>query len=83
MLPLIVGFPAAFIGAFFTGSLLIETLFSLDGLGCCRTNRCAARLSGRARHAVPVHADRSGDQARLRPLLRVVDPRIQFENLER
>ena len=33
MLPLIVGFPAAFIGAFFTGSLLIETLFSLDGLG--------------------------------------------------
>ncbi|HYF42551.1 MAG TPA: ABC transporter permease subunit, partial [Ramlibacter sp.] len=23
----------AFIGAFFTGSLLIETLFSLDGLG--------------------------------------------------
>ena len=27
------GFPAAFIGAFFTGSLLIETLFSLDGLG--------------------------------------------------
>jgi len=33
MLPLIVGFPGAFIGAFFTGSLLIETLFSLDGLG--------------------------------------------------
>ena len=29
----ITGFPAAFIGAFFTGSLLIETLFSLDGLG--------------------------------------------------
>jgi microcin C transport system permease protein len=33
MLPLVTGFPAAFIGAFFTGSLLIETLFSLDGLG--------------------------------------------------
>ena len=33
MIPLITGFPAAFIGAFFTGSLLIETLFSLDGLG--------------------------------------------------
>jgi len=32
-IPLITGFPAAFIGAFFTGSLLIETLFSLDGLG--------------------------------------------------
>ena len=33
MIPLITGFPAAFIGAFFAGSLLIETLFSLDGLG--------------------------------------------------
>jgi microcin C transport system permease protein len=33
MLPIIAGFPAAFIGAFFAGSLLIETLFSLDGLG--------------------------------------------------
>jgi microcin C transport system permease protein len=33
MLPIIAGFPAAFIGAFFSGSLLIETLFSLDGLG--------------------------------------------------
>jgi microcin C transport system permease protein len=33
VIPLITGFPAAFIGAFFTGSLLIETIFSLDGLG--------------------------------------------------
>ncbi len=33
LLPIITGFPAAFIGAFFAGSLLIETLFSLDGLG--------------------------------------------------
>lgn len=33
LIPLITGFPAAFLGAFFTGSLLIETLFSLDGLG--------------------------------------------------
>ncbi len=33
MLIIISGFPAAFIGAFFTGSLLIETIFSLDGLG--------------------------------------------------
>ena len=32
-IPLITNFPAAFIGAFFTGSLLIETIFSLDGLG--------------------------------------------------
>jgi microcin C transport system permease protein len=33
MIPIATGFPAAFVGAFFTGSLLIETLFSLDGLG--------------------------------------------------
>ncbi|WP_428481140.1 microcin C ABC transporter permease YejB [Pyruvatibacter mobilis] len=33
MLIVIAGFPGAFIGAFFTGSLLIETVFSLDGLG--------------------------------------------------
>jgi microcin C transport system permease protein len=33
LIPLATGFPAAFVGAFFTGSLLIETIFSLDGLG--------------------------------------------------
>jgi microcin C transport system permease protein len=33
MLIVIAGFPAAFIGIFFTGSLLIEVIFSLDGLG--------------------------------------------------
>ncbi len=33
MLIVIAGFPGAFITAFFTGSLLIETIFSLDGLG--------------------------------------------------
>ncbi len=33
MLIIIAGFPGAFIGAFFSGSLLIEQIFSLDGLG--------------------------------------------------
>ncbi|MCB4771611.1 microcin C ABC transporter permease YejB [Ancylobacter sp. Lp-2] len=33
MLIIIAGFPGAFVGAFFSGSLLIETIFSLDGLG--------------------------------------------------
>ncbi|MDR7036395.1 MULTISPECIES: microcin C ABC transporter permease YejB [Methylobacterium] len=33
MLIVVAGFPGAFISAFFTGSLLIETIFSLDGLG--------------------------------------------------
>jgi microcin C transport system permease protein len=33
MLIVIAGFPGAFVHAFFQGSLLIETIFSLDGLG--------------------------------------------------
>ena len=33
IIPLILGFPGSFLALFFTGSLLIETLFSLDGLG--------------------------------------------------
>ncbi|MDD7909699.1 microcin C ABC transporter permease YejB [Pseudovibrio exalbescens] len=33
MLIVVAGFPGAFISAFFAGSLLIETIFSLDGLG--------------------------------------------------
>ncbi|PZO87473.1 MAG: microcin ABC transporter permease [Micavibrio aeruginosavorus] len=33
MLIVIAGFPAAFLAIFFTGSLLIEVIFSLDGLG--------------------------------------------------
>ncbi len=33
MLIIIAGFPGAFIAAFFSGSLLIENIFSLDGLG--------------------------------------------------
>lgn len=33
MLLVVAGFPAAFIGVLFTGSVLIEVIFSLDGLG--------------------------------------------------
>jgi microcin C transport system permease protein len=33
MMIVVSGFPGAFISAFFTGALLIETIFSLDGLG--------------------------------------------------
>jgi microcin C transport system permease protein len=34
LIPIVTGFPAAFIGAFFTGALLIETLFSLTAWAC-------------------------------------------------
>ncbi len=33
MLIVIAGFPSLFLGVFFSGSLIIETIFSLDGLG--------------------------------------------------
>ena len=33
MLVVVAGFPAAFVGILFTGALLIEVIFSLDGLG--------------------------------------------------
>ena len=53
MLIVVAGFPAAFIGILFTGSLLIEVIFSLDGLGLlgfeAAINR---RLSGHVRHVV-------------------------------
>jgi microcin C transport system permease protein len=38
MLIVIAGFPGAFIHAFFTGALLIESIFSLDGLGLLAFN---------------------------------------------
>jgi microcin C transport system permease protein len=43
MLIIIAGFPGAFIGAFFTGSLLIEQIFSLDGLGLLGFNSIVYR----------------------------------------
>lgn len=43
LIPIVTGFPAAFIGAFFTGSLLIETIFSLDGLGLLSFNAVMQR----------------------------------------
>ena len=33
LLIVVAGFPSAFVGILFTGSLLIEVIFSLDGLG--------------------------------------------------
>ena len=33
MLLVISGFPAAFVGIFFTGSVIVETIFSIDGVG--------------------------------------------------
>ena len=41
MLIVIAGFPGAFVHAFFSGSLLIETIFSLDGSACSASRACS------------------------------------------
>ena len=43
ILPLVTAFPSQFIMAFFSGSLLIETIFSLDGLGLLSYNSVIQR----------------------------------------
>lgn len=43
MMLIIAGFPGAFVGAFFGGSLLIETIFTLDGLGLLGFQAIASR----------------------------------------
>jgi len=43
ILPVVAGFPSVFISVFFTGSLLVETIFSLDGLGLLSYNAIMQR----------------------------------------
>ena len=83
MLIVIAGFPSAFIGILFTGSVLIEIIFSLDGLGLLGFEAAFARdypimfgtlfffsLLGLLMGLI-------GDL-----MYTVVDPRITFERLE-
>ena len=82
LIPIVTGFPAAFVGAFFAGSLLIETLFSLDGLGLLSYESIIRRdypvvlgslyVFTLIALAVKLVADL---------LYVVVDPRVQFESV--
>jgi len=84
MLIVIAGFPSAFIGILFTGSLLIEVIFSLDGLGLLGFEAAIKRdypvmfasvyfftLLGLVMSLI-------GDV-----MYHVIDPRIDFEKVER
>ena len=84
MIPLITGFPAAFIGAFFTGSLLIETIFSLDGLGLLSYESVIKRDYPVVLGTLYLFT-LLGLVARLLSDLAyvVIDPRIQFESIEK
>lgn len=84
LLPLVVGFPAAFIGAFFTGSLLIETLFSLDGLGLLSYESVVRRDYPVVLGTLYLFTLIGLLTKLISDLCYVwVDPRIQFEHLER
>lgn len=84
MLPLVVGFPAAFIGAFFAGSLLIETLFSLDGLGLLSYESVMRRDYPVVLGTLYLFTLIGLATKLISDLCYVwVDPRIQFEQLER
>ena len=83
MLIVIAGFPAVFVGVFFGGSLLIETIFSLDGLGRLGFEAAVSRdypvmfgtlfLFGLIGLVVNIFSDL---------MYVLVDPRIDFEKRE-
>lgn len=83
MLIVIAGFPAVFIGIFFSGSLIIETIFSLDGLGRLGFEAAVARdypvifgtlfIFGLMSLVVGILSD---------IMYVLVDPRIDFEKRE-
>lgn len=84
MIPLITGFPAAFIGAFFSGSLLIETIFSLDGLGLLSYESVIKRDYPVVLGTLYLFTLLGLIAKLLSDLAYVlIDPRIQFESIEK
>lgn len=84
MIPLITGFPGAFIGAFFTGSLLIETIFSLDGLGLLSYEAVMKRDYPVVLGTLYLFTLLGLVAKLLSDLAYVlIDPRIQFESVEK
>ena len=83
MLIVIAGFPSAFIGVLFTGSLLIEVIFSLDGLGLLGFEAALNRDYPIVLGALYVFTliglimNLIGDMMYV-----VIDPRIDFESRE-
>jgi microcin C transport system permease protein len=83
VIPLVTGFPGAFIGAFFTGSLLIETIFSLDGLGLLSYESVMKRDYPVVLGTLYLFTLLGLIAKLLSDLAYVlIDPRIQFESVE-
>lgn len=84
MIPLVTGFPAAFLGAFFTGALLIEKIFSLDGLGLLAYESVIQRDYPVVLGTLYIFSVIGLIGKLLSDLSYVlIDPRIQFEAMER
>ncbi len=80
MLIVIAGFPAAFMSIFFTGSLLIEVIFSLDGLGLLGYESIINRDYPVVLGTLYIYALIGLVMTLLRDIVYViVDPRISFE----
>ncbi|MFW8595442.1 microcin C ABC transporter permease YejB [Cribrihabitans neustonicus] len=83
MLIVIAGFPSVFIGIFFSGSLIIETIFSLDGLGRLGFEAAVARDYPVIFGTLFIFGLMSLVVGILSDLMYVlVDPRIDFEKRE-
>ena len=83
MLIVIAGFPAVFIGVFFSGSIIIETIFSLDGLGRLGFEAAVARDYPVIFGTLFIFGLMSLVVGILSDLMYVfVDPRIDFEKRE-
>ena len=84
MIPIITGFPGAFIAAFFTGSLLIETIFSLDGLGLLSYESILKRDYPVVLGSLYFYTILGLIAKLLADISYVlIDPRIQFESVDR
>lgn len=80
MLIVIAGFPSAFLAIFFTGSLLIEVIFSLDGLGLLGYESVINRDYPVVLGTLYIYALMGLVMTLVRDLVYVwVDPRIDFE----
>lgn len=83
MLIVISGFPAVFVGVFFGGSLIIETIFSLDGLGRLGFEAAVARDYPVIFGTLYVFGLIGLLMGLLSDLMYVwIDPRIDFESRE-
>jgi microcin C transport system permease protein len=84
IIPLITAFPAQFIMAFFAGSLLIETIFSLDGLGLLSYESVIQRDYPVVLGILYLMTILGLIAKLITDLCYVlVDPRIQFESIDR